>query len=151
MEELNFNFASSFIWRWKIKKFYTGTQGPGEMSRVPEFISQQQYGGLQPSVMGSYALFGYIWREVQCIHINKSKQQPKKLCCFSRGPKFSSGHPHWQFTHTNVPVYVYIYINTKINLKEKKALRQLRSHDYSLSRHLAVFLKPLKVIKQVDK
>ena len=39
-------------------------------SRGPEFNSQQRHGGLQPSVMGSDALFLYVWWQWQCTHIN---------------------------------------------------------------------------------
>ena len=40
-------------------------------SRGPEFNSQQLYGGSQPSVMGSDALFCCVWRDQQCTHIHK--------------------------------------------------------------------------------
>jgi len=39
-------------------------------SRGPEFKSQQPHGGSQPSVMGSDALFWFVWGQLQCIHIN---------------------------------------------------------------------------------
>ena len=37
----------------------------------PKFNFQQPHGGLQPSVMGSDALFWCAWRQWQCTHINK--------------------------------------------------------------------------------
>ena len=40
-------------------------------SRGPGFNSQQPHGGSQPSVMGSDALFWYVWREQRCTHILK--------------------------------------------------------------------------------
>jgi hypothetical protein len=44
-------------------------------SKGPEFNSQQPYGGSQPSVMGSEALFCCIGRQLQCTHIDKINKQ----------------------------------------------------------------------------
>jgi hypothetical protein len=49
-------------------------------SRGPEFNSQQQRGGSQPSVIRSAALFWCVWRQLQCTHvykINTLKKKPK--------------------------------------------------------------------------
>jgi hypothetical protein len=43
-------------------------------SRGPEFNSQQPYGSLQPSVMGSDALFWCVWRQLRCTHIHKTNK-----------------------------------------------------------------------------
>ena len=40
-------------------------------SRGLEFNSQQPHGGSQSSVVGYYALFWCVWRQLQCTHINK--------------------------------------------------------------------------------
>jgi hypothetical protein len=39
------------------------------ISEGPEFKSQQPYGGSQPSVMGSDALFWCVWRLLQYTYI----------------------------------------------------------------------------------
>jgi hypothetical protein len=44
-------------------------------SRAPEFNSQQQHGGLQPTVMGSEAPSTCVWRQLQCTHIYKINKQ----------------------------------------------------------------------------
>jgi len=53
-------------------------KGTDWSSKGPEFNSQQPHGGLQPSVMGSNALFWCVWRQEQYTHIHKINKSLKK-------------------------------------------------------------------------
>jgi hypothetical protein len=44
----------------------------------PVVNSQQPYGGSQPSVKGSDALFYCVWKQLQCTHIIKINLKKKR-------------------------------------------------------------------------